>query len=291
MQEYPKVLVVLVNYNGKNLLEKHLDTVIGIKYPSYDISIVDNASKDGSVEYIQSKYPNIYVIESKENLGFGRANNLAVKMYPDYDFYLFVNNDLDVNPDLISSLVQIALEDDDVAAVGPKILYSKKRDDKYVINSAGIDIANNYTGYDRYEGEFNDKKYSVVEEVDALCGACLLVRADLFNMVGGFDNRMFLYYEDVDLCLRLGDLGYKCVYNGNVEVYHDHMGSTGKLAKRKHDWWNLVNKVKSVERRKGFLVAFIVGFRSCFNFVIWKLFTSNKGISFTDHNNNVYKRK
>ncbi len=204
-----KVLIVIVNYNGFNLLKEHLDSVLKTEYPNFDVLIVDNGSIDGSVGFLQNQYPQVKVIRSKENLGFGRGNNLGVYKYPEYDAYVFLNNDMSVDPNWLSELTKVVKEKENVGAVGPKILYSKKKDGKYVINSAGIEVDKHYMGYDRYDGEYDSEKYNVVEEVDALCGGALLITKKAWVVVGGFNSHMFMYYEDVDISLRLRDFGFK----------------------------------------------------------------------------------
>jgi len=270
------ILLVIVNYNGLELLKKHLPSVLKTDYPNLDILVVDNGSTDSSVSFLQSEYPNVKILESKENLGFGRGNNLGVYQYPNYDAYVFLNNDMSVESNWLSELVGVMQEKENVGAVGPKILYSKKKDDKYAINSAGIVLDKHYMGYDRYDGEYDDEKFNVTEQVDALCGGALLITKDAWDMVGGFNSHMFMYYEDVDISLRLRDFGFKLYYCGSSTVYHDHMGSTSNMGSFKRNYMSMKNRYISIGSRLGFLVGLTETLWYTFHWVVWKLIYSKK---------------
>ena len=272
-----KILIVIVNYNGKHLLEKNLHSVVENGYEDSDIVVVDNASVDGSIEYLKKEFPSVKIVESKENLGFGRGNNLGVKEYPNYDAYLFLNNDISVPKGFLDNLVK-ELQKENVGAVGPKVLYSKERigSEMRIINSAGIEVDEHYMAYDRYDKEEDKPKYNVVEEVDALMGGAFLVKREVFEKVGGFNPSMFLYYEDIDLSLRIRDLGYKLYYVGTSEVYHDHMASSKSLGTRKRNIMNMQNRFRSIQSRKGLWVAIWETIWYLFNWLVWKMIYSRR---------------
>ena len=272
-----KILIVIVNYNGKHLLEKNLHSVVENGYEDSDIVVVDNASVDGSIEYLKKEFPSVKIVESKENLGFGRGNNLGVKEYPNYDAYLFLNNDISVPKGILDNLVK-ELQKENVGAVGPKVLYSKEKvgSEMRIINSAGIEVDDHYMAYDRYDKEEDKPKYNVVEEVDALMGGAFLIKRDVFEKVGGFNPNMFLYYEDIDLSLRIRDLGYKLYYVGTSEVYHDHMASSKSLGTRKRNIMNMQNRFRSIQSRKGLWVAIKEAIWYLFNWLVWKMIYSRR---------------
>ena len=273
-----KIGIIIVNYNGKHLLEKNLQSVVDTEYEDFEIIVVDNASVDGSIKYLRKNFPTIKIVESKENLGFGRGNNLGVKEYPNFDAYLFLNNDVSVPKDWLGKLVVTLQEKNDAGAVGPKILYSKEKlgNDRRIINSAGIYVDKHFMPYDRFDKEEDNSKFNVVEEVDAIMGGAFLIRRDVFEKTGGFNPKMFLYYEDIDLSLRIRDLGYKIYYNGNAEVYHDHMASSKKLGMRKRNIMNMQNRFRSIKSRKGFWVAIRETIWYLFNWTLWKMIYSKK---------------
>lgn len=273
-----KIGIIIVNYNGKHLLEKNLQSVVDTEYEDFEIIVVDNASVDGSIEYLRKNFPIVKIVESKDNLGFGRGNNLGVKEYPNFDAYLFLNNDVSVPKDWLGKLVVTLQEKNDAGAVGPKILYSKEKlgNDRRIINSAGIYVDKHFMPYDRYDKENDNTKCTIVEEVDAIMGGAFLIRRDVFEKTGGFNPKMFLYYEDIDLSLRIRDLGYKIYYNGNAEVYHDHMASSKKLGMRKRNIMNMQNRFRSIKSRKGFWVAIRETIWYLFNWTLWKMIYSKK---------------
>lgn len=268
-----KILIVIVNYNGKHLLEKNLQSVVDNGYNNFDIVVVDNASVDGSIEYLKKEFPFVKIVESKENLGFGRGNNLGVKRYPDYDAYLFLNNDISVPKGFLTNLVEVLARDEKIGGVGPKVLYSEEKVGigKRVINSAGIYVDRHFMSYDRYDKEEDSPKYDVVEEVEALMGGAFLVKREVWGKVGGFNPKMFLYYEDIDISLRIRDLGYKLYYVGTSEVYHDHMSSSKNLGARKRNVMNMRNRFESIRSRKGMWVAIKETIWYLFNWIVWKV--------------------
>ncbi len=262
----PKVLIITVNYNGKMLLEKHLPSISKTSYP-HDLVVVDNGSADESVAFLKSKFPSARVIKMDKNTGFARANNAAFRQFPDYDFYALINNDMNVEPDWLGKLVDIAEKDAKVAAVGSKILYA----DKKFVNSAGLILDKHFNAYERLEGESDSNASCGIEEVEALSGGAILLRRKALDEVGLFDEKMFLYYEDVDLCLRLKDKGWKLIYNGNSVVYHDHMGTSGDWGSTKRNLMTNKNRILSIIHLKGIMVGIWEAIRFPFDWLFWKI--------------------
>ncbi|MFA6754775.1 MAG: glycosyltransferase family 2 protein [Candidatus Dojkabacteria bacterium] len=271
-----KILAIIVNYNGKQLLERNIPSLVSTYQPDLDICVVDNNSSDDSILFLEKEHPEIKILKSDKNLGYGRAHNLALNKYPDYQYYIFMNNDLSLEPDWLSNLLEVMQVKQNVGAVGPKILLAKKKDGKYVINSAGLEIDKHYMAYDRYEGENDDGKYSQTEKVDGICGAVMLVSRKVLDKVKGFNSKMFLYYEDVDLSLRIRDAGYNIYYRGKSVVYHDHMASTANLGSSKRNQMNMKNRYISIKNRLGFFVAIKETVWYLYNWITWKTFHSKK---------------
>lgn len=271
-----RVLITILNYNGIHLLKKHLPSVTKTEYSNFDIVVIDNGSTDNSVQYIEKNFPNIKMVKSDTNLGFGRGNNLGVEKYPDFDAYVFLNNDISVEKNWLNELVKVAQSDKSIGAVGPKILYSEKKGEEYTINSAGMIITKHHLAYDRYEGSKDSSKYNVIEQVDVLTGGALLVKREVFEKIKGFNSKMFLYYEDVDLCLRIKDAGYKLYYCGSSVVYHDHMASTSVLGSSKRNLLSMKNRYISIVSRMGFLIGLTETLWYIFNWLEWKLIYSKK---------------
>ena len=275
-------LIIIVNYNGKELLEKSLPSVV--KYTNADICVVDNNSTDDSLSFLKNNYPSIKLIESEENLGYGNAHNLALETHPNYNYYVFMNNDITVTPNWLEEMIKVFNTKEGVGAVGPKILLSEKKDEKYLINSAGMDINKHLMAYDRYEGEYDDEKYNTVEKVDGICGAVMLLSKEVIEKVKGFNPKMFLYYEDVDLSLRIRDLGYDIYYCGNSVVYHNHMASTKDMGSFKRNRMNMVNRYTSIKDRVGSVMALKETMWYLCSWIVWKLVHS-KNITLKEYIN------
>lgn len=275
-------LIIIVNYNGKELLEKSLPSVV--KYTDADICVVDNNSTDDSLSFLKNNYPNINVVESEENLGYGNAHNLALETHPNYNYYVFMNNDITVTSNWLEEMIKVFNTKEGVGAVGPKILLSEKKDEKYLINSAGMDINKHLMAYDRYEGEYDDEKYNTVEKVDGICGAVMLLSKEVIEKVKGFNPKMFLYYEDVDLSLRIRDLGYDIYYCGNSVVYHNHMASTKDMGSFKRNRMNMVNRYTSIKDRVGSVMALKETMWYLCSWIVWKLVHS-KNITLKEYIN------
>lgn len=275
-------LIIIVNYNGKELLEKSLPSIV--KYTNADICVVDNNSTDDSLSFLKNNYPSIKLIESEENLGYGNAHNLALETHPNYNYYVFMNNDITVTSNWLEEMIKVFNTKEGVGAVGPKILLSEKKDEKYLINSAGMDINKHLMAYDRYEGEYDDEKYNTVEKVDGICGAVMLLSKEVIKKVKGFNPKMFLYYEDVDLSLRIRDLGYDIYYCGNSVVYHNHMASTKDMGSFKRNRMNMVNRYTSIKDRVGSVMALKETMWYLCSWIVWKLVHS-KNITLKEYIN------
>jgi GT2 family glycosyltransferase len=273
-----KTLVIIVNHNGKKLLEKTLPSILKTNTNDFnlEICVVDNNSSDDSITFLEKQYPNIKTVKSDTNLGYGRAHNLALEKHPNYDNYVFMNNDIKVEPNWLIKLLEVVKTKQNAGAVGPKILLSEKQDEKYVINSAGMDIEKHYIAYDRYQGKHDDPKYNITEKVDGICGAVMLIPKEVIKKIKGFHPNMFLYYEDVDLSLRIRDEGYNIYYCGNSVVYHDHMASTENIGSFKRNWMNMRNRYVSIKDRKGLSVAIKETVWYLCSWMIWKIFHSKK---------------
>ena len=208
------VSVVVVNWNGKEHLE---DCFISLKKQTYsplELLLIDNASVDGSVEYMRDSFPVVSVFVNPDNMGFGPAVNRGVKCSRG-EYVLFLNNDLYLDERCVEKMVDM-IEDEKVGAVVPKILYFN---DRNKINSFGNVI--NYLGLacPKYIDE-EDGVHMQVEET--ACGGIFLVKREFFKQVGGFDQDFFMYHEDHDLSWRIRLSGEKLVVNPEAVMYHKY---------------------------------------------------------------------
>jgi GT2 family glycosyltransferase len=200
-------------------------------YPHFRVHVVDNGSTDDSVNFVRKNFPNFNVIEVGDNLGFARANNLAVRKC-NGTLICFLNNDIEVTPDWLNVLVQ-DFRDPKVAVAVPKMYDFEGR-----LNSAGGACDFYGFAYNRGIGEVDRGQYDRASYVAYGCLGAALVRKAVFDDIGYLDETYLPYHEDVDFSWRLILRGYKIRYDPNSVVYHHHMGTN--LARGRSTiigWW------------------------------------------------------
>ena len=204
----PKVSVIIVNYNGKELLEKCLESLFKVEYDNFEVVVVDNNSTDNTVDFLTKNYPSVIIIKLDSNKGFAEPNNIAAKITKG-DFLLFLNNDTIVTPNFISEMIKVIKNDDKISICQSLLLKSDNS-----IDSSGDFI-------DELGVVFSSKKIpNDIEKISSAKGASLLIRKKLFSDLGGFDKKFFATFEDVDLGWRTWILGYNVVIVPKSIVYH-----------------------------------------------------------------------
>jgi hypothetical protein len=213
----PAVSVLIVNYNGGHDLIRCLDLLSRTDYDNYHVIVVDNGSTDGSADDLPYDHPDVRVIRSEENLGFAGGNNLAA-CHAAGDYLAFLNPDTVVERGWLSHLVRALEQDEQVGLATSKVLLMNAPDR---INACGN--AMHITGLTLCRGtSCGAGAYGRAEDVAAVSGAAFVIRRDLFEALGGFDEDFFLYMEDTDLSLRARLAGYICRYVPDSIVYHDY---------------------------------------------------------------------
>ena len=217
-----KVAIVLLNYNGKKYLEEFLPDVI--KYSNHhEVIIVDNHSSDGSVTFLQKEYPNIRLVVLEENKGFSGGYNSALQQI-EAEYYVLLNTDVKVTPNWIDPIITLMDRNDDIAACQPKILSYYEPEKFEYAGAAGGFI--DYLGFPFCRGrifatiEEDHHQYDDIADVFWASGACLFIRSSLFHFAGGFDDDFFAHMEEIDLCWRLKNAGFRICYNSGSVVYH-----------------------------------------------------------------------
>ena len=210
----PKISVIIVNYNGKKLLENCLESLFKTDYNNFEVILVDNNSTDGSMEFVTKNYPKIIVIKLDSNKGFAEPNNIGAKIAKG-EHLLFLNNDTVTTTNFISEMTKV-LEKDEKIAICQSLLLKP---------DGGIDSSGDFI--DKMGIVYNSKtKTDEIKEISSARGACMLIRKKIFDKLGGFDEKFFFSFEDVDLGWRSWILGYKVVIVPNSIVYH----SAGKTS-------------------------------------------------------------
>ena len=220
--QLPLVSVIVVNYNGLRFLQKCLDSLLAQSYKKAEIILVDNCSTDGSASFVKANYPSVRLIENEANLGFALANNIGIRASIG-EMIATLNNDTEVTPQWLGSLVDAARHDDDVGMCASKMLFMKSPG---IIDSTGICISRSGACWDRGMFEPDLGQYSS-GEVFGPCAGAALYRKKMLDETGLFDEDFFAYMEDVDLAFRGRLAGWKCVYVPEAVVYHFHGGTAG----------------------------------------------------------------
>jgi GT2 family glycosyltransferase len=209
--------IIVVNYNGGPLLRQCVASLLGDWCDDDEIIVVDNASTDESAAEVEQAFPEVRVVRSAVNLGFGEGNNIGVQ-WATGRYLAFLNPDTVVERGWLDTLIT-ALEDNPAAGLAtPKILLL---DDPDHINTCGNDV--HFTGLALCRGlGLHRTALAEAAEVGAISGAAFAIRRDLFESLGGFDGRFFLYMEDTDLSWRARMAGYRCLYAPGSVVYHQY---------------------------------------------------------------------
>jgi len=206
--KFPKVSVIIVNLNGKDLLEKCLKSLMKINYENYEIILVDNNSKDESIEFVKKAYPSVIIIKLDKNYGFAEPNNIGAKNAKG-DFLFFLNNDTIVNTNFVNEMIKVFDQDSKIAICQSLLLKPNEQ-----VDSSGDFIDTLGRVYSSKE------KTSDVKKILSARGASMMIRTESFWDLGGFDKKFFASYEDVDLGWRAWLWGYKIVLVPNSIVYH-----------------------------------------------------------------------
>jgi GT2 family glycosyltransferase len=215
----PRASVVVLNYNGCRHLDVCLSALLAQECDGgLEIVFVDNASADGSSEYVRANWPQVHLIEACENLGFAAGNNLGISAARGH-YVVLLNNDTRVRPGWLRALIDAADSDPAIGAVTSKLVFM---DRPCVIQNAGSLLLSDGSGGDRGTGEEDRGQYDQREEVFAACGAAVLLNRAMLQDVGLLDRTFFAYYEDTDLSWRMRLRGWKVVYEPAAVVEHMH---------------------------------------------------------------------
>ena len=231
-----EVAVVILNWNGRNFLEKFLPLVVKYSSDYANVYVADNASTDDSLSFVKTNHPSVKIIENSVNGGFAKGYNDALK-HVDAKYYVLLNSDVEVTENWILPLIQLFKSDEAIAVCQPKIKdYNNKNKFEYAGAAGGFIDKYGYTfcrgrifnSFEQDNGQYDD-----VKEIFWATGACLFVRADVYHRTGGLDEDFFAHMEEIDLCWRIKNTGYKVMYCPSSTVYHIGGGTLSKNNPRK----------------------------------------------------------
>jgi len=215
--------VVILNWNGRNFLEKFLPTVIEHSKDDAKVIIADNASTDDSIGYLEKHHPDIRIIRLEKNWGFAGGYNMALRQIK-ADYYILLNSDIEVSENWIPPVIGLMEDDHTIVACQPKIRsYHEK--DKFEYAGAAGGFIDKY-GYPFCQGrlfqslEKDTGQYDEIKEVFWATGACMFVRANVFHQLGGFDDDFFAHMEEIDFCWRAKNAGHKIMYCPGSTIFH-----------------------------------------------------------------------
>lgn len=212
-----KISIIIVSYNTRDLLVGCLNSIFEfLDADMFEAIVVDNGSSDGTCLLLKSNYDNIKLIENKSNLGFGRSNNIGAQVARG-KYLWFLNSDTFLIDGRITDLVEAMDANEEIGVASPFLVMEDKKTEQvgsYGNNPSILTLLKNHAVKN---AEKNSKEFF---RVDWVTGAAMLVKRSIFNQVGGFDDRFFMYYEDVDLCMEIRRAGYKVTYWPKYKVVH-----------------------------------------------------------------------
>lgn len=239
-----KIAVVILNWNGKKLLEQFLPSVIAYSQNA-ETYVADNASTDDSIPFLKSTFPSVKIIQNKENGGYAKGYNDALKNIK-ADVFCLLNSDVEVSQNWLTPIIEAFKTDSNTAIIQPKLLDYKKKDFFEYAGAAGGFI--DKYAYPYCRGRiFNTiekdlGQYPNTTEIFWASGACLFIRSTIFKELKGFDETFFAHMEEIDLCWRAKNLGYSIKYVGASTVYHVG-GATLSNANPKKTYLNFRNSL------------------------------------------------
>ncbi len=261
---FQKTAIVILNWNGEELLSRFLPSVVEhSQIEGVEVIVADNGSTDQSISFIETNFATIKVLPLGENHGFAKGYNEALKKI-DADNYILLNSDVEVTSGWVQPMIDLLNENEEVAAVQPKILSWNEKDTFEYAGAAGGFI--DRLGFPFCRGrilnvmEKDEGQYDQVTSVFWASGACMAVRASLFHKAGGFDSDFWAHMEEIDLCWRLKNMGYQVQFTPFSKVYHLG-GASLSYGNPKKLYLNFRNSLwllyKNLPRRKFYQVLLV----------------------------------
>lgn len=231
-----KIAIVILNWNGRSMLEKFLPSVVSCSSDVAEIIVADNGSTDDSVDFLSTHYPSLRIIRLDRNYGFADGYNRALDQV-EADYYVLLNSDVEVTPHWIEPVIEQMEQDRQIVAAQPKLLMYDQRDTFEYAGGAGGFIdkygypfcrGRLFTTLEKDKGQYDDPC-----EIFWASGAAMFVKSELWHKLGGLDGDFFAHMEEIDFCWRAKNSGYKVVYCPHSVIYHVGGGTLPKSSPRK----------------------------------------------------------
>lgn len=243
----PEVGIVIVNYNGEKYQSDCIKSLYNMQYNDFEIVVIDSGSKDNSIVNLRKEYPQVHILEQKNNIGVAAGNNVGIDFFKKQGtkYILLLNNDIEVHPDLLGNLVQ---ESKGKYVVVPKIYYYEPNN---MIWFAGGDFILK-KGLTTHRGkQIVDKgQYDEISRITYAPTCCMLIPTQVFDVVGKMDENYFMYYDDTDFCLRLLKKKIKMLYIPNAIMWHKVSSSTGGEDSPLSVYYNTRNRFYYIRKNK-----------------------------------------
>lgn len=232
--EQPKVFILILNYNGKKTLMPCLQSVYQANYPNFEVIVIDNDSKDGSLEESKHRFPRTHFIKNDKNLGFAAGNNVGIRfaLEKGADYVWLVNNDAKIEKDTLSKLVEAGEQKPQAGILSPLILHTETKNiwfGKGVIDwmSMKTTHVSPPTLLQSFTSEY-------------ICGCAMLVKKEVFKKIGLLSEKYFLYYEDADFSVKASRAGFELWIIPTAHVFH----SEASVANPDKIYWLVVSGLR-----------------------------------------------
>ncbi len=307
MSNTSRIAIVILNWNGKKLLSKFLPSVIeNSKGENIEIIIADNGSTDQSISYLQQNFPSVKIIDLKENYGFAEGYNQALKQV-EADYFVLLNSDVKVSENWISPCIKQFKSDEKIAAIQPKILSYNNPDSFEHAGAAGGFI--DKFGYPFCRGrilnhlEKDNNQYNKSTQLFWASGACMFIRAGAFRNANGLDGDFWAHMEEIDLCWRLKNRGFKITYEPQSVVYHLGGGTLSYDSPQKiylnfrNNLWMLFKNLPKEQFKRTFIIRIVldgvaaVKFITGFNFTCFWAVVKAHASFYRNLSKLIHKRK
>jgi len=257
-----KTAIIILNWNGEKLLEQFLPSIVNFSSELSTIYVADNASSDASIAFVKDQFPSVHIIENAINGGYAKGYNDALACI-DADIYCLINSDVEVTNNWIPPILDVFKKEKNTAIIQPKILDFKDKS-KFEYAGAGGGFVDLY-GYPYCRGRvFNHleedmNQFNDISEIFWASGACFFIRSEVYHQLKGFDEDYFAHQEEVDLCWRAQNEGFKVKYVGTSTVYH--VGGATLQETNPHKTFlnfrnSLLNVIKNVPKQWFLFVVF-----------------------------------
>lgn len=218
----PKVVTILLNWNGLGDTLECINSLHKMDYPNNEIIVVDNGSKDESVQIIRQRYPFLVIIQNEKNLGFAMGNNVAIRKALDMnaDYIWCLNNDTVVEKDTLTKLVNALIYYPKIGLISPLIYYYDKRDE--------IQFCGSYIDLENKSIIKLNNFHEITDDMNiSLWGTALLIRREVIEHVGYLNEKYFAYHEDEEYSMRVLKAGFQNSVHPDAKIYHKNSRSTG----------------------------------------------------------------